>query len=333
MKNSRLLLLIYILIFSLILSLTCSLFLLQSWALEYNPEIHHEPGWLVRHVPIAFSQALPASAILSTFLIFIRVKRKPGNRILSFLLPFLTTFAVIVLGISVIGRFKPPTFTTESNPQHAFLSRSFHTVGSSLLYVEEVLYSQEYDTRLSQIVFSSINDEATNLVFEYYQDSYLKGNLELELPVNNIIAMEQQSAINGWSLRAPAFFRYALEEIAILNNYLISKYGKSLERLIFAALALAFCSMSCSIFSRISQWPLFNLLISLAMLRFIFFIFRLIDSDIFDELIQILPDEQIISDLPTILLAVLGAVFAICDFLFVPYHTDRKRVRNGPSNK
>lgn len=329
MKDSGLVPLIYILVFILILSFTCGLILLQGWAVEYNPEIRHAPGWFALHVPFAFSQALPPSAILSAFLLFIRIKRKPGNRFFTFLLLFLSTFAILVLGISFIGRFQSSAAISDNKPRHPFVSRSFHAVGSSLLYVEEVLYSPEYDTRLNQIISGSIYEESANLVFEYYQNGYLNDNLELELPTNNIIAMEGQSAIKGLNLSAPVFFRYALEEIAILNNYLTSRYGNSLERLIFVALALSFCATSCGIFSRISPWPLFNVFISLAMLRFIFFIFRLTDSEIFEELVQILPDEQIVSDLPTILLAVLGAVFVICDFLFIPYHTNRKRVRDG----
>jgi hypothetical protein len=323
-KDSGLLPLIYILVFILILSFTCGMILLQSWAVEYNPQIRHAPGWFAHQVPIAFSQALPPSVILSAFLLFIRLKRKPGNRLFSFLLLFLSTFAILVLGTSFIGRFQPSSTINDNKPQHPYLSRSFHADGSSILYVEEVLYSQEYDTRLNQIIFGSIYEEPANLIFEYYQNGYLNGNLELELPKNNIVAVERQSAISGLNLSAPDFFQYALEEIAILNEYLMSRYGNSLERLIFVALALSLCTTSCGIFSRISPWPLFNTLISLAMLRFIFFIFRLIDSDIFDELIQILPDEQIVSDLPTILLALLGAVFVICDFLFIPYYADKK---------
>lgn len=335
MKESLILPLIYILVFVILLIFGCGMLILHHWAIEYNPEFQLAAGWFARQLPAVFFQVLPAAAIISVFLLFGRIEKNPGNRILSFLLPFLTAFAVIFIGTTITARFQAPDLSESSVSAHPLRSKTFSAVGSSSIYAEEILYSQDYATSMSQIVIGTIHNELAarkeGQVFEYHQNASMISNQELELLDNGVFRFGADTPVLAGSYAAPTFIRDVIEEIGMLNDYLLSRHRGSVERLVFIALALCFCAMSCRFFSHISSWPLFNVLLSLAVLRLIFFIFRLFGSDIINELIHMLPDSQMASDSPIILLSALGVLFIICDFLFIK--PNRKRSRYGSPGK
>ena len=72
-------------LFLLILVFTISVFfaLLAAWTGVYNPVFPLEPGWLGTQLQAAAGPALLPSVFISLFLLFFRIRKRPGNRLLK----------------------------------------------------------------------------------------------------------------------------------------------------------------------------------------------------------------------------------------------------------
>ncbi len=331
LKDSFLHLPILLFIFVIVFCAIVGCVLLASWIATYNPAVPYEARWLPSHLPAAAAAALTVSVLVAVFLLFGRIQRKPGNPLLSFLLPLLLCLSIITAGTTLIHGPPGSVAKTGNRAVHPFVPGIIHSIESGMVYVDalSVPEAPADGIRLARVVRYS----SGLLTYDRVAAATLK-SADDESPAMLIPGSTSQSAVPilpANPVYQPAFeppdsLATTIAEIRLLNTYLLDLRSRSPESFVLAAFSVSFFAMSCVTFLRLTGWPLLNALFTLSLFRGLFLLFRFFDSDIGMEVIGLVRNEQISRQLPSLVFLALGVLFIAFNLLFVRQPKRREMV-------
>ena len=320
-KDSILHLAFFCLVFIAAFAVILSLSLLAVWAGIYNPFFSPEPGWLKLQFPDTAGKALLASVFASFYLLFFRIKKKPGNKLLSFILPPIAAFAILLLGANVVygpaGNIPPRGFAA-LNP---FIPETIHQTDDASIYVDAVSRRDaETGIRLENVLVYSDGSmrhfkQATAVVRSsngIAQTMILPDELTQE-PVT----MTPANPVYQPAFNPPAVIASLTRDIDILNGYLLDIRAKSPGKFTLTLFSVLLSAMGCIFFSRFSSWPLFNALLTLALFRGLFLLSRFLDSDIGREISGMIPNQFVSEMFLAIVFLALGLLLMAANFAFL----------------
>ena len=109
-----------------------------------------------------------------------------------------------------------------------------------------------------------------------------------------------------------------LSHAGLLNRELSASRAAGQPRYLLFCFALIFAFMAAVFLMRLSRWPLLNLFLSFAALRFEFYIFRLLREVIADELEALITGEILLEILPALGLFLFAGLLLLLHLLFLP---------------
>jgi len=317
-------------LFLLLFSLVNLLVLLGGYALylasglsRFSLEIGSRAflGMLILQLPLL----LPLALALALFLTFLRLKNRPGIRVLTFLLLFLFSWGLLWTSGFLLEDLKPGE-TAGPTPLEtlSFVPGEIRTLpGGNRVYVgalEEGLPASlaapfpEPD-RTPLLYFPRTRSEGGRL---YVRNSAGR-ELELE-PRRDASSPKEAGPFPGESgSGSPVFssFSALADSLASLRNL------DSLSVYLFCLSTLALYLSACWGFIRISRWPFLNALLVLMLLSGAGGIHRVFSSQTLRPLEEILQGKTMGIPVPFLALAVSALVLILLDLLFIPY---RKRM-------
>lgn len=310
--------LFYFLIF--LLGLTAVDFLM---ALSISPE---QPGiipLLIDRLPYTLKSALVASCLAGFLAIFFTMLKKPGSRLMSFILLLLTASAVLIFGRLGLQGILPPA-SREQAP--VVVPGKFHAHRNGSFYVDEVL-----DGKFNRIVIFSKDEDSEDE--EKYKSKYIPSS-SVQREKSRIILRAGDGEEMTLEVANDAKIRIQpekslkplLSEYELLNGELDSLMESSFPEFILLCAALVFVLLSTQVLMRISRWPLFNFLLVLSVIRGISFLYSSLRTGSINVLETLVSEGLFSRILPSLLFLALGVLLSLIDILFVPYDFWTKEV-------
>ncbi|MCK4541940.1 MAG: hypothetical protein KAU17_06890 [Spirochaetales bacterium] len=321
MKDSLLLSLIFILILVSVFLVLTTFTLLHQWSIYHHPTESLSSGWIAATGLRAMKSTLPVSVILSIFLLFFRILKRPGNRILSFLLPVLLAAGALYGGGILFDSLAQITKNSSALTPEPFSSGRIHIIDGKYLYAGNV--SNENIEMLLLI------DPEKTPVFHLSAGGKIDWeNRRLTSTDGELDFRDLKPGISPL-LEPPAVLKDLFEDINMLNRDLDSLRTTSLSSFFLASLSISFFAMSCWGLAWITRMPLFNSLLTILSLRFIFLLYRVLSSEIISEFTHAFTKTVRTELLPAAVFMILGILLAIWDILFVPYNKKRMAELHG----
>ena len=282
-----------------------------------------------RLIPV-LQERFPTAVLFALVLTLFPLYRRPGNRLLSYLLPMGAAFAVLAFGGQALRRLPPAPQPPPPTAAGFFLPKRFQEFGGEALYLDGV-----EGARLSGVVAQDPPDGGPRL-------AYLGASEVLE--TGQPAGQQLDVRGGGRSLSAPARPAYAVllaeaddpvqrllngfgSDLGRLARELDARYRASRSSYYLTCLALVFSFFTAGIFFRISRWPLGNVLLAFLVLRGYLFLFVWLRGQVAGELARMAGVARLAGSLPEAALLMLGAVLLLVDLLFLPF----ERPRGEPS--
>ena len=314
MKSSLLAPLFFLLSCLILLALTLA-FLWMDAATALG-QIQGEPSsaYLLWQIIAALPAFLPMVTALALFFAFIRLRKQPGIRPLTYIFLWAAAFAFLLagtLGASVLSNRRPaegpPAILWRSEGiQHLPLKEGIRSIlveGGEGENLEGILMPQgREDFQLAYYPRGSVT--ATEIVLEgknqdvslpFHRDHPFGNPMERNLHLEDFKRM-------GAGLAAQGGLQNTGIAIAAVTLYLVSCWG----------------------FIRVSRWNLFNIFFLLLLIRLSGLIYQVFSSNLAVEVIKLLPVNLPLYRLPFFALGIVGLALLLIDCLFIPYN---RRVR------
>jgi hypothetical protein len=312
------------LLFAILMCLLLTGFSLLELRVGHSGQAPPEARALVASllVPVLVER-FPTAVLFALVLTLFPLYRRPGNRILSYLLPMAAAFAVLAFGGQALRRLPAAPRAPAPTAEGYFLPQRFQEFGGAALYVEAVQGS-----RLDGVVAQGPPAAGPRL-------AYL-GASEVRLPGQP--QPDGQLAVRGGGrgLSAPARPAYAVllaeaedpvqrllegfaADLRRLSRELDARYRASRTAYYLTCLALVFSFFTAGVFFRISRWPLGNVLLAFGVLRGYLFLFGWLREKAAGELARLAGLPRLASSLPEAALLGLGAVLLLLDLLFLRF--------------
>ncbi len=317
MKNSVVLPALFLFYFVITLTGLSLLSLLQHLGRHYSGEGTFVLGWL----PSSIRSMLPAAVFLSLFFLFFRMLKKPGSRLLTFVLMLVTVAAALVggnMGLHQILIVQP------SPPLTAYLAqRRFHSIEDRTLYLMRI---DDWQIRGLFTIDSRPGDK--EWAMHYYPGA--TGRLEqgsLILEVQGPAApgdTGRRFALPGEGLYAPIFrpsrfLAGSFRDYELIVQDFIALAEENSVRLYLLGASLAFVLLGTGMFTRITRWPFFNLLCAAAAMRGCLFLYGAVRQGLLYEWSGLVSGSVVQDILPSLVLMGVGLILHLVDLLFVPY--------------
>lgn len=291
MRDTLLHPIVFLLLFVIVLAFTTTCTLLLTWDITYNPEIQRAPGWLSSTLPRALFKCYTVSFLVSLFLTFGRLKHRPGYIILSFFLLLLVSTATGFLGFQITADIAEATNPAPS--AQPFVSRTIHPADDGRLYIEKMAAASGIGR--AKIKGFAVHSEDGITFSQSATVGIHTGNegvlvvVELGEIDNPSIPVIPANPVYSPPFAMPQFLKNMIDEIELLNVYLNDARRGSAPRLLLAAFSLAVFVLGGRFLFRLSRWPLFNMLLTLALFRGVFFTISFLNSEIGREITSLIP--------------------------------------------
>jgi len=300
--------------FILFFSFTILFWFLQSiflWSLNYFPEKNN----LLQGFIGSFFKNLKSSATLAVFvtLIFVPfwIKNLGINRVISFIFSFLLSLSLLFSLFFLITPSAGRENNTENSPG-VLMADHIHILSEGVLYLEN------YDSnKIGFTIFLDTKNPEQGL-------SFSKTAFLLDKPPRIHFSKKKEIPLEPRNpVFDPMFVPYPglsnlLSRVALFNNQLNKEYEESRLNFLIYAGVVCFFITSLGTLSRISCWPLINLLGSIAALWFFFILHALlVDSPILLSLVDIVFKSNPEISLVPALLLIFSFILILWDLLFI----------------
>jgi len=327
-KNAVLLPIFFLFLFLIISLLFTALNLLQSLSMAQEPGT----ALVVSTLPRSLLHMLPASCVFALLFLFPRMVRKPGFRLLSFLLLAATASAVLIF----VQRGIEPLVAQEKAVEPAAMEPA--AVGPAAMKPAAIrLDAGKFFTHGRGIFFADEREDTRyflNTVLIDDSDPVREWKMEffprLQFHVEENLISVKLSEISQPDLKLPAernvrqIFRTDAMIDSLVRDYqlltqeieVLMKAGGSEFYLL--CISLATFVLGSYTLMRTTRWPLFNFLLVLLLIRGVLYLYALIRLDFADELGKLITESSLARILPSLVMIGLGVLLILIDILFVP---------------
>ncbi|RPJ09523.1 MAG: hypothetical protein EHM28_01330 [Spirochaetaceae bacterium] len=321
MKDTIIVILWYCVIFIGTVIVTAFLFSITQIGLNLPSFPVIKPGYVFAIFPQALLQMLLPSALFALFVASVRMRRKPGIRIISY--AALASLSMILL---LSG---PATIRTMINPR-----------------IVETLQTEELSYGLRDLVYpnSIIATREGSFYFEEVKGSTLSSVIHINNTGNSPRISAYRSVSLSLAGRRPEFFSpdgksaFSVsprsEEVEPFKpgptlegifgmltplgaQYLTLSTGKYEELVILSALLVALV-LSSSVFLRLSRWLSANIMFMLTILYLLLVLYSSVALSLVSQAREVMGDNILLTLIPYALLAFFSGLFFIFDFILFP---------------
>jgi hypothetical protein len=315
-KNTLILPALFLFYFLLILLILTGLDLLL--ALQISPPQAKVVTYLSERIPASLSGSLLASCTGGLLALFFTMTKRPGSRIVSFLLVLATVSSVLVLGRYGLAR------VASSRTEVPSVSLS---AGKFAEFENRTLYSEVIsETELRRTVVFSDGQEGWKLRYipraaALYRDGGIEIQPEDAEALNLRPAIDRKETPPLGESLVPLFREYRRLD-AELSDLLETRFIEFL----LLSVSIAFVLLASQLFMRISRWPLFNIVLVLFLVRGVLFLYSAMRKGYFGSLQDLVPQGLFERILPSLVFLGLGILMFLADIIFIPYDYWQRKV-------
>jgi len=303
------LLLVFAALFILVSVLFAALGLLGFLGRLYAAKSFPQLSMVLARLPALFLERLPLVLPATLLLLLARSGLHPGRSFPAFILVAGACFALLVFLSPLLERTPPPGTGSEALESAPLLAPGYwHSRGGRAYYLE----AEQEGGRQSLLVVDPAQKQSR---LRY-----------TTAPAGTFTGAALSSGDAGFP-GEPAFpaaftperFTVRLDQdLRLLNRELSASRAAGQPRYLLFCFALVFAFMAAVFLMRLSRWPLLNLFLSFAALRFEFYIFRLLREVIADELATLITGEVLLEILPVLGLFLFAGLLLLLHLLFLP---------------
>ncbi|HUZ18569.1 MAG TPA: hypothetical protein VMV68_09280 [Spirochaetia bacterium] len=311
MKDSLLLPFYFVGMFILLVLILTAGVLMYLWNVQYVPAAPPRLEWLLHTAWTAALQVFVFSIIGALLLSLIRVAHRPGVPILSFILLLVSSASVLFYGFSHLSAMTHGTDASESRIYNPIVPGVFNRLATATIFPESVAASSLRDI----VVAEGTGDQA--LSFQA-SGSYDSANREVVYP--NRTGATQISPENpnfGPLYTAAPFVASLVSDTLTLNRGLQRALASSRLLYLIACGGIILFAMGCTVFARLTRWPLLNAFLLLASFRALFWLDALFTAPSSASLISQVVPEAYLPVAPFLGLGAIAVLLILWQLLFV----------------
>ena len=318
MKNTFVLPALFLFYFLIILFLITALNVLQFIVISF--ENTRETNVFTGRLLYSTKEVLPAACFLSLVILFLRIVKKPGSRLLTYIMLLLTAVLVLIFGQIGLNQFTGPGQLSAEHPYN-IKQNKLNPLQEGLLYVNEI-----EDNNLTAIVFirSIDSTEEDRLDFFTYGKTRIEENrLIMDTAGGRPLTFPEAAAMNpvfGSVFTSSTVLESVLDDYAVLLRDLQILLEESILEFFILCFALVFDLLSSNLIMRVTKWPLLNFLIVLLFMRGFLFLYSIIRQGFPIETGEMSPEGLFGRLLPSLGFMVLGILFFLANVIFVPFN-------------
>jgi hypothetical protein len=305
------LLLVFTALFILVSVLFAALGLLGFLGRLYAAKSIPQLSMVLARLPALFLERLPLALSATLLLLLARSGLHPGRSFPAFILVAVTCFALLVFLSPLLERTAAPGHGSEAAESVPLLAPGYwHSLGGRAYYLE----TGREGGRQSLLVVDPAQKQSR------LRYTTTPGGTA---PFSEAASGPGDAGFPGGPAFPAAFtperFTVRLDQdLRLLNRELSASRAAGQPRYLLFCFALVFAFMAAVFLMRLSRWPLLNLFLSFAALRFEFYLFRLLREVIADELSTLITGEVLLEILPVLGLLLLAGLLLLLHLLFLP---------------
>lgn len=307
------LLLVFVALLLLVSILFAALGLLGYLGRLYEAKAVPQLSAVLARLPSLLLEKLPLVLPAALLLLLARSGLHPGRSPVAFVLVAGACFALLVFLFPLFEKTAFPG-PEEEVPKPLLAPGYWHSDGERAFYIE----SGE-EGRLQSLLVVTPAD--TRGRFRYFTAGEAADRVLAGLDAG-AAGRPGPGTLSGFS---PERFTARLDhDLSLLNRELSRSRSASRSRYLLSCFAVVLAFMSAVFLMRLSRWPLLNLFLSFAALRFVFYLFRLLRELIAEELSTLITGEALLDFLPTLGLLVFSGLLLLLHLLFLPVRRGSK---------
>ncbi len=311
MKDSLILPVIFLLMFLIIMILLVSGKLVFIWETNMTQESTLSFTWILQNLADAMYSVLPVSIIISLLITVSRTQKKPGIRVLSFVLPLITAFTVLVLFFSIFNNITLKSKSVD-NYKNPFFNNQLHRLNDSVIYT-----GKNSGGDISLIL--RIKEEQGKPGFTFFKSGKIdpaEKTIITSDPAGRIPVIPDNPHFSP-VFAPPGPLKQLFTDMELFNGSLRILLQENFVFYLITCFSIILFCMSAWIMIRISSWPLLNLLLSTIIIRLIFWLHTVFTSELSAGISSILIKNDITQILPAIVFSVLSAIVILIDVLYL----------------
>lgn len=314
---------VFLLAFILLFLATVAVSLLAAWGSLLPADADPQGQALaaaVARLPELARRALPASVLGALLVLLMRVARRPGNRLLSLLVPPACAFLLLVLGHQALSLLDA-AWPRRAQPAAASLYLApelFTEAGPNAIYARS-LQGRE----AAGVVIRRQAGIEPRLRYAARGELEVGGDrATLRLP-GAVLEWPRQPVFAPLFAAHPAL-RPFFSQLGVLNEALAGQFVQQRGVFVLTCLALAVAACGAGVLLRLSRWYLLNACLTLLAFRGLLALFVLLGQGATGRLGEALGGGAILQALPASGLLLLGVLLLLVDLLFVPFGRERE---------
>ena len=269
---------------------------------------------------------LPGSIILSWIFLFFHILRKPGNRLLSMVLPLATSIFLLAGGLIVFSGLNP---ADDSGPQvlsALIREKAVNSIGEDALYCDSVIGNSIENA----VIATRGNDE--RILHHTRIATGDVGSREFVIRFSDRIRYtitDEPASLYRHTIDPDFFSEELLSSYEVLASGLAARAKRPGSDFIVFILAFLFFIMTSGVFLRITKWPLFNVILYFFIISGMFFLYNIYSTLIAPELGSLSAGAPEPGTIPVMVFFITGIILFFIDIIFIPFNSPGKDTESG----
>ena len=306
---------VFLLIFIIVLVIFAFFNLLASLISSYSDFSQINAGIFFSTLVYSIFMVLPGVLILSLLLVLIRLSLKPAAGLPAVLVLFCTVCIVFTGSLLGSGQLVPAGHMPVL-PPHYFTKAQFREAGPLFIYPGNVDKNGLQDV----LVF---NSESPGYKFSYYKQlpSSLNADTVTITIANKKVNAKLKNSYTRFLYEYDQFSGDILQAYGVFDSDLLKYAQKPGFLFFFTCSAFIFFLIACGMFTRITRWPLFNLLLFSVIITLFIVLYGFYKTELYDELAGAMKESSLLDYIPAFIMAGIGILFILVDIIFIPRKT------------
>ncbi len=301
--------LIYLLVTALLLAVFTLFNLFSVWSQTFIPGEGMAFSGTAAALPGILRSLFIPSATFGIFLVFLlNINMKKGH-FFAFVFTFAVSFLVFIFGFPYVDTLLETSDDTD--PRIVLLEDQFNQLEDVYIYPGDIAGEYLHGILLVDTVSPRFSLSPGGTLDGKYQSVYIEQK-------KDVYRVASRNPAFSPLFNPPGFLEDFLDDIDYFQKSISSVLSESRQRFLFLSFVTVLFCVSCSLFTRISRWPVFNVLGTLLMYRVMFLLYRVLSDEPGRELAGIISSRINLNRLPVTVMIALSILFIAWNILFAP---------------
>ncbi len=328
MKNTLILIPFFLLLYLVVFFVLSAFSFFAFWVMNYSVNPSVTKAVVIENIPHILYRAAPISTFFTLLLISFRVLMKPGKRFPTLLVLLAISSSVFFVSVySTASFYDNSAFRSVSFRDRIFAER-LNPVGEYTIYpfaisgdsIEKLVV---YKLSKSRGDGSAKSERGAKETLTYYDSATVtedKDGVTLFSGSSRIFTVNgSELSTFGSIFTRRGFIKFFLSDLVRVNMDISNAFHGSKRYFFLLSFSIIFLFVACGMFMRLTKWPLFNILLSLLVLRGVFYLYGFLKSDVASGIAKFLSIPGLEGYFPVYSFFLLGFLLFLIDFLFIPF--------------